>query len=83
MPITKKMGEKRGARFSVSVSYDTDSKIEQLAVSCRMSKSELMDLIVSTFVNDPKHVIAIQDVYNRVERYRVLPVRVNGRLMYQ
>jgi hypothetical protein len=83
MPRTKKFSEKRGARFSVSVSYDSDTKLELLAVSCNMSKSELMDLICTRFVNEPSCVKEIQDKYNRVDRHRVLPVWIDGRLTYQ
>lgn len=83
MPKTKKLEEKRGARFSVSVAYDTDSKLEKLAISCEMSKSELVDLICKSAVNSPEYIMKLQNRFNRNEKYRVIPVTYMGKLRYE
>lgn len=83
MPKTKKFEEKRGARFNVSVSHDTDLKLKRLAISCDMSKSELVDFIVKSAINSPEYLVKLQNRFNKNEKYRVLPVFHNGKMHYE
>lgn len=82
MPKTKGFEEKRGARFSVSVGYSDDEKLNKLAVSCGMSKSELVDYITSSAINSSDYVKRIQDRFNKNPNYRVIPVVENGKMRY-
>jgi len=83
MPTAKKMDEKRGARFSVSVSYDTDTKLEKLATSCEMSKSELVDFVLKSAINSSEYVMKLQNRFNKNDKYRVYLVSENGKIRYE
>lgn len=78
---TKGMGKKRCCRFSVSIQNDTDKKLSQLAISCNMTKSQLVDTILLSTLNSPSYVEQIQERYNKDEKYYIRPfvVQVNGK----
>jgi hypothetical protein len=74
---TKGLGGKRCCRFSISVSNDTEKKLDALAISVDFSRSELCDYLLQTCVNSPDFVYALQERYNVNERYKVYPTVIN------
>lgn len=75
---TKGLGGKRCCRFSISVSNDTEKKLDALAISVGFSRSELCDYLLQTCVNSPDYVYALQERYNVNEKYKVYPTVINA-----
>ncbi|MGM0924013.1 MAG: ribbon-helix-helix domain-containing protein [Bacillota bacterium] len=74
---TKGLGGKRCCRFSISVSNDTEKKLDALAVSTGFSRSELADYLLQACVNSPDFVYALQEKHNVNEKYKVYPTIIN------
>ncbi|WP_054637784.1 hypothetical protein [Thalassobacillus sp. C254] len=74
---TRNHGKKRCCRFSVSIQNDTDHKLQLLATSCGMTKSEMVDTILLTTLNSPTFIEQAQHHYNKNERFLIKPIVVN------
>lgn len=74
---TRNLGSKRCCRFSISVTSNTENKLDALAISTGFTRSELCDYLLQICVNSPDLVNSIQDKFNKNERYRVHPRIIN------
>ncbi|WP_438770080.1 hypothetical protein [Brevibacillus sp. JB24b] len=61
---------------------DTHDKLVKLAISCGMTKTKLAEFLIDICLNSPDTVKAIQDKYNKTQKYYVSPVVVNNKVEY-
>lgn len=78
----RKMENKRRARFNVSINDEYDQKLSKLSISCGMTKSEMTDQLLQIALDSPNVVNWLQDQYNRVEEYKVRPLKINKKVYY-
>lgn len=76
------VGGARCNRLSVSFDNQTYNMLKTLSISCDLSISELVDLMVQDVMQSDKYVNFIQDKYNKRPEYRVVPIRENGRFRW-
>jgi len=82
MALARGVGKKRCVRYPVSFTNEQDLKISSLAVSCDMSKSELIGIAVDMVLNNVEAIHLLQDRFNKKPEYRVYPIRENGRVLF-
>ena len=75
-------GNKRGVRLSNSINKEYDRKLTMLSNSCGMSKSEMTDQLLRIALDSPNVVDWLQEQYNKVEEYRVRPLKINNKIHY-
>lgn len=78
---SRSMGGKRCSRFSISTDNETEKMLNALAISCNMSKSEMVDIIIRSALRSTTYVQEIQDRYNVDKRYWINPIIIkrNGK----
>ena len=76
------VGNKRSVRFSISINNEYDRKLTLLSNSCGMSKSEMTDQLLRIALDSPNVVDWLQEQYNKVEEYRVRPLKINNKIHY-
>lgn len=69
-------------RVNASLDQDTHNKLKKLAISCDMTKTMLAYEIIKLAVNHSDIIEFLQDRYNKDDRYRVVPVRQDGKTYY-
>lgn len=78
----RNLGNKRCVRFSISINNEYDRKISKLSTSCDMSKSEMADQLLRIALDSPNVIDWLQEQYNRVEDYKVRPLKINNKIHY-
>lgn len=76
------VGNKRSVRLSISINNEYDRKLTMLSNSCGMSKSEMTDQLLRIALDSPNVVDWLQEQYNKVEEYRVRPLKINNKIHY-
>ena len=76
------VGNKHSVRFSISINNEYDRKLTLLSNSCGMSKSEMTDQLLRIALDSPNVVDWLQEQYNKVEEYRVRPLKINNKIHY-
>ena len=76
------VGNKRSVRLSISINNEYDQKLTLLSNSCGMSKSEMTDQLLRIALDSPNVVDWLQEQYNKVEEYRVRPLKINNKIHY-
>ena len=76
------VGNKRSVRFSISINNEYDRKLTMLSNSCGMSKSEMTDQLLRIALDSPNVVDWLQEQYNKVEEYRIRPLKINNKIHY-
>ena len=76
------VGNKRSVRFSISINNEYDRKLTLLSNSCGMSKSEMTDQLLRIALDSPNVVDWLQEQYNKVEEYRIRPLKINNKIHY-
>jgi HSP90 family molecular chaperone len=76
------VGNKRSVRLSISINNEYDRKLTLLSNSCGMSKSEMTDQLLRIALDSPNVVDWLQEQYNKVEEYRVRPLKINNKIHY-
>ena len=76
------VGNKRSVRLSISINNEYDRKLTLLSSSCGMSKSEMTDQLLRIALDSPNVVDWLQEQYNKVEEYRVRPLKINNKIHY-
>ena len=76
------VGNKRSVRLSISINNEYDRKLTMLSNSCGMSKSEMTDHLLRIALDSPNVVDWLQEQYNKVEEYRVRPLKINNKIHY-
>lgn len=76
------IGRGRIVRRSVSLSNEYDSKLKKLAISCSMPPATLMCLLVEYCLDSPTLIHLLQDQYNRIPQYKVIPIRDGNKIIY-
>jgi hypothetical protein len=76
------VGNKRSAGLSISINNEYDRKLTLLSNSCGMSKSEMTDQLLRIALDSPNVVDWLQEQYNKVEEYRVRPLKINNKIHY-
>ena len=76
------VGDKRIVRLSISINNEYDRKLTMLSNSCGMSKSEMTDQLLRIALDSPNVVDWLQEQYNKVEEYRVRPLKINNKIHY-
>jgi hypothetical protein len=78
----RNLGNKRCVRFSISINNEYDRKLSRLSISCDMSKSEMSDQLLRIALDSPNVIDWLQEQYNKVEEYKVHPLKINNRVHY-
>lgn len=81
VPVRKVRSDKK-VRVNSSLSQDTHDKLVMLATSCGLTKTSMQEKIVEAVLNSPEWINFFQDRYNKTGRYRVIPMKENGRITY-
>ncbi|WP_338469637.1 hypothetical protein R4Z10_12525 [Niallia sp. XMNu-256] len=76
------LGNKRIGVLSNLIYDEYDQKLTKLSMSCEMSKSELTEQLLQIALDSPNVVEWLQDKYNKVEEYRVRPLKINNKIHY-
>ena len=76
------VGNKRSVRLSISINNEYDRKLTLLSNSCGMSKSEMTDQLLRIALDSPNVVVWLQEQYNKVEEYRIRPLKINNKIHY-
>ncbi|MFZ0447542.1 MAG: hypothetical protein WAM95_23465 [Bacillus sp. (in: firmicutes)] len=76
------VGNKRSVRLSISINNEYDRKLTLLSSSCGMSKSEMTDQLLRIALDSPNVVDWLQEQYNKVEEYKVRPLKINNKIHY-
>ena len=76
------VGNKRSVCLSISINNEYDRKLTLLSNSCGMSKSEMTDQLLRIALDSPNVVDWLQEQYNKVEEYRVRPLKINNKIHY-
>ena len=76
------VGNKRSIRLSISINNEYDRKLTLLSNSCGMSKSEMTDQLLRIALDSPNVVDWLQEQYNKVEEYRIRPLKINNKIHY-
>lgn len=76
------IGNKRSVRLSISINNEYDRKLTLLSNSCGMSKSEMTDQLLRIALDSPNVVDWLQEQYNKVEEYRIRPLKINNKIHY-
>ncbi len=76
------LGDKRIGRLSHLINDEYEQKLSKLSLSCEMSKSEMTDYLLRIALDSPNVVEWLQDQYNKVEDYRVRPLKINNKIHY-
>lgn len=69
-------------RVNASLDNDTHEKLKKLGISCEMTKTMMAAEIIKMAVNHPEIIDYYQKKYNKDDKYRVIPVKENGRITY-
>ena len=80
--LERGLGNKRSGRFSVSIKNEYDGKLSRLSTSCGMSKSEMTDQLLQIALDSPNVIDWLQEKYNKVEEYKVRPLKINNKIYY-
>ncbi|MCU9601745.1 hypothetical protein [Pallidibacillus thermolactis] len=78
----KELHGNKKIRVNASLDKDTHDKLKKLAISCDMTKTMLAYEIIKLAVNHVDIIDFFQDRYNQDERYRIIPVRKDGKTYY-
>lgn len=78
----RKVRSDKKTRVNPSVDHDTHEKLKKLAVSCDMTKTMLAAEIIEMALNNESVINWFQSKYNTNDNYRVIPVKIQGRIMY-
>jgi hypothetical protein len=78
----RKVRSDKKTRVNASLDEDTHRKLKKLSVSCNMTKTMLASEIIKLCVNHTEFIKFFQDKYNTEPDYRVIPVKVNGKVTY-
>ncbi|MFP3725772.1 hypothetical protein U8V72_11280 [Priestia filamentosa] len=79
---SRSLGGKRCVRFSISTPNEYDNKLSKLATSCGMTKSKMADTLLRLSLDSPSLIDEIQNLLNTNEQYRVRPLIINNRVVY-
>ncbi|MED3997958.1 hypothetical protein P4647_25575 [Peribacillus frigoritolerans] len=79
--VRKTLSDKK-VRVNSSLSQDTHDKLCMLATSCGTTKTSMQEKIVKAVLNSPEWVNFFQVWYNKNGRYRVVPMKENGKITY-
>ena len=69
-------------RVNSSLDEDTHRKLKKLSISCNMTKTMLAAELIKMCVNHTDIINFFQDKYNIETEYRVIPVKINGKINY-
>lgn len=78
----RKIRSDKKTRVNASLDEDTHHKLKKLSVSCNMTKTMLAAELIKMCVNHTDIINFFQDRYNTETEYRVIPVKVNGKVQY-
>jgi hypothetical protein len=78
----RNLGNKRCVRFSISINNEYDRKLSRLSTSCGMSKSEMTDQLLRIALDSPNVIEWLQEQFNKVEEYKVHPLKINNKIHY-
>lgn len=78
----RKVRSDKKTRVNASLDEDTHRKLRKLSVSCNMTKTMLAAEIIELCVNHTEFIKFFQDKYNTEPDYRVIPVKVNGKVTF-
>ena len=79
----RNLGRKRCVRLSISINNEYDRKLSRLSTSCGMSKSEMTDQLLRIALDSPNVIEWLQEQYNRVEEYKIHPLKINNKIHYR
>jgi hypothetical protein len=69
-------------RVNASLDQDTHEKLKKLATSCEMTKTMLAAELLKMCVNHLDIIDFYQKTYNKNDQYRVIPVKIDGKVKY-
>ena len=78
----KNLGSKRCVRFNISINNVDHRKLSSLSTSCGMSKSEMTNQLLRIALDSPNVIEWLQEQYNRVEEYKIHPLKINNKVHY-
>jgi hypothetical protein len=76
------LGGTRCNRVTVSLDNQTYNMIKTLSISCDLSISEMIDIMIQDVMQSDKYVNFIQDKFNKRPEYRVRPIKENGKFSW-
>lgn len=79
--IRKERSDKK-TRVNSSLDQDTHRKLKKLAISCGMTKTMLAAKIIEMAVNNESVIDWFQKKYNTDDDYRIIPVKIQGKIHY-
>jgi hypothetical protein len=69
-------------RVNAFLDQDTHEKLKKLATSCEMTKTMLAAELLKMCVNHLDIIDFYQKTYNKNDQYRVIPIKVDGKVNY-
>lgn len=69
-------------RVNASLDQDSHGKLKKLATSCKMTKTMLAAELLKMCVNHLDIIDFYQKTYNKNDQYRVIPIKVDGKVKY-
>lgn len=76
---TRKPRSDKRTRVNPGLPADVHEKLELLATSCDMTKTNLAGLILRYALDSREFVLDLQNKYNKNPRYRVTPVLIDNK----
>ncbi|RKD26481.1 hypothetical protein BEP19_16720 [Ammoniphilus oxalaticus] len=82
-PVRNTRSDKK-ERVQSYVSSDDKQKLNRLARSCNTTESELVNEVLSYFLNHPDFINWIQDRHGvtKEDPFRIVPINDEGKLIY-
>ena len=79
----RKIRSDKKINVNPSLTQDAHDKLNRLAISCSMTKTQLAAHLLTMAVNNPEIIKHYQDRFNKVSQYRVIPVQdKDGNVFY-
>ncbi|MGM0867545.1 MAG: hypothetical protein ACQEWF_23115 [Bacillota bacterium] len=69
-------------RVNASLDNDTHEKLKKLSTSCEMTKTMMAAELIKMCVNHLDIIEFYQKKYNKIDQYRVIPVKQDGKITY-
>lgn len=76
---TRKTRSDKKTRVNPGLPDDVHAKLELLATSCGMTKTNLAGLILQYALDSQDFVMQLQNKYNKNPKYRITPVLVDSK----
>ncbi|MGG3641461.1 hypothetical protein ABES38_08785 [Bacillus gobiensis] len=78
----RKVRSDKKIRVNASLDQETHHQLKKLAISCDMTKTMLAAIIIEAAVQNEGFIDWLQTRYNKYDEYRVIPIKIEGKLHY-